>query len=159
MERRCGVDTHHRVHTPVYLDTCRCKSWGSVNSQPACSATWKDYQFSQSMKFKTKQALPQNLILIHFQMELKTEDQLVPIQTPQSEVKKGRGRPRKTPKVVSRGFLSTTWLFLLLKKLTYNLLARYNCRMKIIILLGKKVMTLSNLYPKLITVKILRALR
>lgn len=33
-------------------------------------------------------------------MELKTEDQLVPVQTPvQTEVKK-RGRPRKTPKPV-----------------------------------------------------------
>lgn len=32
-------------------------------------------------------------------MELKTEDQLVPVQTPQTEIKK-RGRPRKIPKPV-----------------------------------------------------------
>lgn len=32
-------------------------------------------------------------------MEIKTEDQLVPVQTPSTEVKK-RGRPRKIPKLV-----------------------------------------------------------
>lgn len=37
-------------------------------------------------------------------MEMKTDDQLVPIQTPLSEVKK-RGRPKKSAKVVRNSII------------------------------------------------------
>lgn len=40
------------------------------------------------------------VLSITFQMELKTDDQQVPVQTPTTE-KKPRGRPRKINKIVS----------------------------------------------------------